>query len=49
VVATALNGTLFWGHWDELRRSGRSYDEAVASLVLTVRAIFASIGADPLP
>lgn len=43
LVASALNGALFWGHWDDLRRSGRSPDEARASMVLTVRAIFASV------
>jgi len=43
VVASALNGTLFWGHWDDLRTSGRSIDEAREAVLLTVRAIFASI------
>lgn len=47
VVASALNGVLFWGHWDDLRKSGRSTGDALASILLTVRAIFSSIGGDP--
>lgn len=43
VVVSALNGCLFWGHWDDLRTSGRSIDEAREAVLLTVRAIFASI------
>jgi TetR/AcrR family transcriptional regulator, regulator of autoinduction and epiphytic fitness len=46
VVGSALNGTLFWGHWDDLRTSGRSIDEAREAVLLTVRAIFASIAHD---
>jgi TetR/AcrR family transcriptional regulator of autoinduction and epiphytic fitness len=42
-VASALNGALFWGHWDDLRTSGRSIEDARAAVLLTVRAIFASI------
>ena len=42
-VGSALNGALFWGHWDDLRMSGRSIDEARDSVLLTVRAIFATI------
>lgn len=42
-VTSALNGVLFWGHWDDLRTSGRSIDEARDSVLLTVRAIFAAI------
>jgi len=42
-VVSALNGTLFWGHWDDLRTSGRSITEARDAVLLTMRAIFASI------
>jgi AcrR family transcriptional regulator len=42
-IASALNGTLFWGHWDDLRTSGRSIDEAHEAVLLTVRAIFACL------
>lgn len=45
VVRSALNGTLFWGHWDELRRTGRTVDEATVALAFTIRAIFAAVGA----
>jgi AcrR family transcriptional regulator len=44
---SALNGCLFWGHWDDLRKSGRSIEQARASLLFTVRALFAALGADP--
>lgn len=43
VLLSALNGTLFWGHWDDLRKSGRSIEEARAAVLLTVRALFATI------
>ena len=46
---SALNGTLFWGHWDDLRKSGRSIPEARAAVLLTVRALFATMPADDRP
>ena len=43
IVVSALNGSLFWGHWDDLRTSGRSYEDAHDAVLLTIRAIFASL------
>jgi AcrR family transcriptional regulator len=42
-LLAALNGALFWGHWDDLRKSGRSVDEARASVLLTIRALLATV------
>jgi AcrR family transcriptional regulator len=38
-VVTALHGVLMWGHWNDLRVSGRSTEQAAAAVERAVRAL----------